>query len=312
MEISVVIPIHNEGASIPELYERLTAVLERLSREFAMADTSYEIIMVDDGSQDDSWRLISALHARDARLKGLRLSRGFGHHVALTAGLDRAGGAAVVLMDGDLQDSPEDIPKLYERYRAGYDLVYAVRQQRQDPLIKRVNSAMFWWAFNRVSRLKTPSNQTMLRVMSRRLVDAVVGMREYGRFLHGMMAWAGFETTEVPVVHGRRSHGLTKYSILKQLRLAVFAITAFSVIPLRVASILGLAASVVSFLAGLYLIGLRFTRGFPMLGWASVIVSIFFVGGVQLFVLGIMGEYIGKTYQQSQQRPLYLLRETLF
>jgi glycosyltransferase involved in cell wall biosynthesis len=305
MSISVVVPIHNEEANIVELFGRLSDVLAGL-------DPDVDVIMVDDGSSDASWRIIGEIHARDARLKGIRFSRCFGHHVALTAGLDRATGGAVILMDGDLQDLPEEIPKLYERHLAGYDLVYAVRRQRQDPLVKRVNSRLFWWAINKVSGLHMPQNQTMLRVMSRRLVDAVVQMREQGRFLHGMMAWTGFEATEVLVVHGRRERGATKYSILKQLRLALFAITAFSVTPLRVASILGLAASGISFLAALYLLVLRFTRGYPVLGWASIIVSIFFVGGVQLFVLGIMGEYIGKTYQESQRRPLYVLRETLF
>jgi len=311
MRISVVVPVHNEGPTIPELYSRLRTVLAGLTSDAPGAD-AFEVLMVDDGSDDDTWKIIAGIHAEDARLKGLRLSRRFGHHLALTAGLDRATGDAVVLMDGDLQDLPEEIPRLYERYRAGCDLVYAVRERRQDPWIKRVNSALFWFAINALSGLRMPPNQSMLRVMSRRLVDAVVGMREQARFLHGMMAWAGFETAEVMVAHGARTRGSTKYSTLRQLRLALFAITAFSVAPLRIASVLGLTASGISLLAAAYLVIAKLTRGYPVLGWASIIVSIFFVGGVQLFVLGIMGEYIGKAYQQSQARPLYLLRDSLF
>lgn len=311
MHLSVVIPIHNEELNIPELYTRLTTVLSRICQEEQVPADAYEIIMVDDGSRDGSWAAIKSIHAEDSRLKGIRLSRCFGQHVAMTAGIDRARGAAVILMDGDLQDPPEEIPKLYERYKAGYDLVYALRQERQDPPIKRLNSWLFWWAINKVSGLQMPRNQTMLRVMSRRLVDTFVQMREYGRFIHGMMAWTGFETAQVEVTHGRRAHGASKYTILKQLRLAVYAITAFSVTPLRIASVLGLVASAVSACAAVYLLVVRFARGYPVLGWASVIVSIFFVGGVQLFVLGIIGEYLGKMYQEAQRRPLYVSRELL-
>lgn len=309
--ISAVIPVHNEELNIPELYARLTAVLEALCTADGAAPENFEIIMVDDGSRDSSWSKIETIHDRDPRLKGVRLARCFGHHIALTAGIDCARGAAVVLMDGDLQDIPEELPKLYARYKQGFDLVYALRQERQDSLIKRVNSTLFWWVINRMSGLRMPRNQTMMRVMSRRLVDAFKEMREYGRFIHGMMAWTGFDVSEVPVAHGRREHGKTKYSIYKQLRLAVYAITAFSITPLRVASILGLVTAVASFAAAVYLVALRFVVGYPVLGWASIIVSIFFVGGVQLLVLGIIGEYLGKTYQEVQRRPLYVTRTVL-
>jgi glycosyltransferase involved in cell wall biosynthesis len=309
--ISAVIPVHNEELNIPELHERLSKVLEELCAADGVARDNFEIVLVDDGSRDTSWSKIEEIHGRDPRLKGVRLARCFGHHIAMTAGIDRARGSAVILMDGDLQDIPEELPKVYGRYKEGFDLVYALRQERQDPLIKRINSSLFWWVINKMSGLHMPRNQTMMRVMSRRLVDAFKEMREYGRFIHGMMAWTGFDVSEVYVAHGRREHGKTKYSIYKQLRLAVYAITAFSVTPLRVASILGLVTALASFAAAVYLVALRFLVGYPVIGWASIIVSIFFVGGVQLLVLGIIGEYLGKTYQEVQRRPLYVTRAVL-
>src|SRR5205823_3321457 len=189
-----------------------------------------------------------------------------------TAGLHRATAKAVVLMDGDLQDLPEEIPKLFEAHTSGYDLVYAVRDRRQDPLLKRINSALFWWTINKVSGLHMPPSQAMLRVISRRLADTIIEMRESSRFLHGMMAWTGFEATEVLVEHGRRQRGSSKYSFVRQLRLAIYAITAFSVMPLRIASVLGLTVSGLSFVAALSLVAMRLTRGYAP-GSASIILS---------------------------------------
>ena len=311
VKISVVIPVLNEAGNIPELTRVLSHVLTELcSREGFPAD-AWEIVFVDDGSRDGSWALIEERHGLDPRVGGLRLSRQFGHHNAVTAGLDRASGAAVVVMDGDLQDPPEEIPALYERYKAGFDLVYGVRRERQDRLLKRVNSRLFWWAMNGVSGLHMPPNQMMLRVLSRRFVDALGEMRETARFVHGMMAWAGFRVTTVEVQHHARRAGRTNYSFVRQLRLALYAITSFSTTPLRVASVLGLVTSMASCAVGVALIVAKFLYGYPVQGWASIVTSMFFLAGVQLFVLGIMGEYIGKTYKEVQRRPLYFVAEAL-
>lgn len=309
--ISVVIPVLNEEGNIPELSATLVQVLANLCEQEGQAADAFEIVFVDDGSDDRTWETIETRHRKDRRVGGIRLSRRFGHHLAVTAGLDRARGAAVVVMDGDLQDPPEEIPKLYARYKEGFDLVYAIRQQRHDPLIKRINSQLFWRTMNGVSGLAMPPNQMMLRLLSRKFVDALVRMRESARFVHGMMAWAGFRVTTVEVEHRERKAGTTKYSVLRQLRLAVYALTSFSTTPLRIASVLGLITSVASLSVGLALVVSKFIYGYSVEGWASIMTSMFFLAGLQLFVLGIMGEYIGKTYKEVQQRPLYLISETL-
>jgi dolichol-phosphate mannosyltransferase len=310
--ISVVIPIYNEEENIPELHARLTPVLEQLCSDSGQPRDSYEIIMVDDGSIDRSWSLIKDVHERDGRVKGITFARNFGHHIALTAGLDIARGSAVVLMDGDLQDPPEEIPRLFAQFNTGYDLVYGIRQARNDSLFKKVTSRIFWWMLRRFSGVAIPEGQTMLRVMSRRLVEAMKQMRERARFVHGMMAWVGFNVTTVEVAHAPRTKGRSKYNIPRMFGLAFHAITSFSTVPLRLATYLGLITSLVSMLIGLYFVYLKIAHNIAVLGYASIIVSIFFVGGIQLLVLGIFGEYVGRTYQEVQQRPLYLLKETLF
>lgn len=309
--LSVVIPAFNESGNVPELVRLLTATLDGLGRDEGWAPDAWELIFVDDGSRDRTWDLVEEAHRADARVGGLRLSRQFGHHVAVTAGLDRASGDAVVVMDGDLQDPPEAIPQLYERFKAGFDLIYSLRQVRQDPFIKRLNSRLFWWAMNRVSGLDMPHAQMMLRMMSRRFVDAIGQMRESQRFVHGMMAWAGFRVASIEVAHRPRFAGRSSYNVRRQLRLAVYAITSFSTTPLRIASVLGLVTAVLSLAVGGYLLAGKFLFGYSVEGWASIVTSMFFLAGVQLFVLGIMGEYIGKTYKEVQRRPLYFISENL-
>lgn len=310
-ELSVVIPVFNESGNVEALVRELTAALGGLARTEGWPADAWEVIFVDDGSRDNTWALVEAEHARDARIRGVRLSRGFGHHIAVSAGLDHAAGQSVVVMDGDLQDPPDAIPSLYEKRKAGFDLIYATRVDRQDPLLKRINSRLFWGTMNRISKLHMPPTQMMLRMMSRRFVDAIVQMRETQRFIHGMMAWAGFRVTSVEVQHRARHAGRTNYNFMRQLRLAVYAITSFSATPLRVASILGLVTSLVSFAAGVSLIVARFVYSYPVEGWASIITSVYFLGGIQLLVLGIIGEYLGKTYKEVQRRPLYFISEAL-
>jgi polyisoprenyl-phosphate glycosyltransferase len=311
IELSVVIPCFNESGNVDALTRELTAVLTGLARQEQWADDAWQVIFVDDGSRDNTWALVEAAHQRDARITGIKLSRGFGHHIAVSAGLDHATGQSVVVMDGDLQDPPDAIPLLYEKRKAGFDLIYSTRVDRQDPLLKRINSRLFWGAMNRISGLHMPPTQMMLRMMSRRFVDAIVQMRETQRFVHGMMAWAGFRVTTVDVQHRARHAGRTNYNVWRQLRLAVYAITSFSTTPLRLASILGLVTSIASFTAGVGLIVAKFAYGYSVEGWASIITSVYFLGGIQLLVLGIIGEYLGKTYKEVQRRPLYFVSESL-
>lgn len=310
-EISVVIPIYNEEENIPELYRRLTEVLEKLCIGKGYPPDSFEILMVDDGSKDRSWQAIREIHGKDRRAKGISFSRNFGHHVAVTAGLDHAKGEAVILMDGDLQDPPEEIPKLFEKFKQGYDLVYGIRHERKDPPLKKMTSFLFWWMLRRFSGVDIPRGQTMLRIMSRRLVDVLREMREYARFIHGMMAWTGFEVATMEVEHNPRVKGRSKYNIPRLFRLAFNAITSFSTVPLRLATYLGILSAGVGLLYGFYFLYKKIFLGIPVLGYASIIVAVFFVGGVQLFMLGIMGEYLGRVYQEVQRRPLYVSREYL-
>jgi len=309
--ISVVIPIYNEEENIPELHTRLSPVLEKLCTDSGQPRDCYEIILVDDGSRDRSWNLIRELHERDKRVKGVTFSRNFGHHIALTAGLDHALGSVIVLMDGDLQDPPEEIPRMYELFRTGYDLVYGIRQARNDSLFKKLTSNIFWWILRRFSGVAIPEGQTMLRIMSRRLVDALKQMRERARFVHGMMAWVGFNVATVEIKHASRTKGKSKYNVPRMFALAFHAITSFSTVPLRLATYAGLLCSCVSMFIGFYFIYQKIFHDIPVLGYASIIVSIFFVGGVQLLILGLFGEYLGRTYQEAQKRPLYITKETL-
>lgn len=310
-EITVVIPIYDEQENIPELYRRLLDVLNNLCDGEGFGQNGFEIIFVDDGSKDNSWDLIRQLHSKDNRLKGLRFSRNFGHHFAITAGIDYAQGNTVVIMDGDLQDPPEEIEKLYDKYKEGYDIVYGIRSNRQDPLLKKILAMFFWLIINKICSVEMPRNQTMLRILSRRVVKLLNEMKESSRFIHGMIAWVGFETAQVEISHGSRTRGKSKYNLINQIRLALHAVTSFSLFPLRLASYLGFATSIVSFIVGILFIYFKIFYEFAVPGYVSIIVSVFFVGGVQLLVLGMIGEYLGKIYRQSQQRPLYILQEFL-
>jgi len=312
IELSVVVPICDEEENIPELYIRLTNVLEKISENEKFSKDSYEIILINDGSRDESWSLIKALHQKDRRLKGIKFSRNFGHHLAITAGLDHARGKTTVLMDGDLQDPPEQLPKLFEKYKEGFDIVYGLRMKRQDPLFKRFNSLLFWWSINIFSEINMPIGQTTLRILRRNVVDVLVSMREHSRFIHGMVAWAGFEVACVEILHGKRKKGKTKYGLVDQIKLTLHALTSFSTKPLIVALMFGFIISLFSFILGVYLVGRYFLYGFPVLGWASLLVSIFFIGGIQIFLIGIIGQYIGRTYNEVQNRPLYISSEKLF
>ncbi len=310
-KFSIVIPIYNEEDNILELYNRLTAVMNRLCDFEGYSSSDYEIIMVDDGSTDNSWALIKNLNTKDNRVKGISFSRNFGHHIAITAGLDYASGNAIILMDGDLQDPPEEIPKLYEKFKEGYDIVYGIRLERKDPFLKKLSSKIFWWILKQFSGVNMPTGQTMLRILRNNVVDILKEMREYSRFIHGMMAWTGFKQIQVLIHHAPRTKGKSKYNIPKMFKLAFHAITSFSIVPLRLATWLGIWSAFLSLFFGIYFIARKIFYNIPVPGFASIIVAIFFVGGVQLLVLGIFGEYIGRTYQEVQKRPLYIIKEKI-
>lgn len=305
LEISVVIPIYNEEGNVPELYRRLKNVLENELK------ATYEIIFVDDGSKDNSWNIIEDLHKQNSNIKGIKFSRNFGHHIAISAGLDCCKGDCVVLMDGDLQDPPEEISKLYKKLKEKYDIVYAIRKTRKDPFLKKLVSKFFYGFFKILSKVEIPIDSGIFRIISRRVVDSFRSCREKSRFLSGLMSWTGFSQIGVETKRDARYAGRTKYGLFKSIKLAIDSITSFSYFPLRIATYVGFFIALLSFIMGIYMLIKKIFLGIPILGYASIIVSVLFIGGVQLLIIGIMGEYIGRIYTEVQNRPMYVIGEKL-
>ena len=301
IEYSLVIPVFNEEGLINELYRRVTLSMERLGG-------AYEVIFVDDGSKDKTFSILNAIGKKDPRIKILSFSRNFGHHIAITAGLDFSAGRAVIMMDGDLQDPPEEIIQLNEKFREGYDIVCAIYRSRQDPLLKRVLGKLFYRVFRIVGKVSIPENSGIFRMMSREVVDSVKSCREYSRFIVGLIDWTGFSTAGVEIDRGKRFSGKAKYNFFKSLKLAAYAIISFSSFPLQLAAYLGFMFASLSFVAGVYLLVKKIFFDIAVSGYTSIIVSVLFLGGIQLIVLGVIGEYIGKIYAEVQGRPLYLLK----
>lgn len=308
---SVVIPLYNEEENIPELYRRLTGVLEKLCNDEGHPAGDYEIILVDDGSTDLSWQLIKELHEKDSRITGLSFSRNFGHYNAITAGIDYSNGNATIIMDGDLQDPPEEIPKLYEKLKEGYDLAYGLREKREDNLYRKFVSYLFWIIFKFVVGFKIPENQTMLRIMNKKYADNFKTFNERNRFLAGLFVWTGFKQAAVKIKHSHRYAGKSKYNLWKMIKLTFNAFTSFSNLPLQLAGLMGLFISFLSFLYGAWLITNKIFFNIDVAGYASIMVTMLFLGGVQLSVLGLMGEYIGRVFTEVQKRPMYILKENL-
>jgi glycosyltransferase involved in cell wall biosynthesis len=302
---SIVIPVYDEEASLPELVRRLTPVLDRL-------DGPAEAILVDDGSRDRSAVLMEAIHREDPRFKVLRLSRNFGHQVAISAGLDVAGGEAVVVMDADLQDPPEVVPDLVKRWREGYDVVYALREERRDESwFKRATATVFYRLLRRLTDIEIPANAGDFRLIDRRALEAFRALPETQRFVRGMFAWVGFNQGSVSYVRPGRFAGETKYPFRRMLRLAKDAIISFSEVPLRLALQLGFLVSVGSFGVGVFAIVAKLSGSYTVSGWTSMTVVVAFVGGIQLMVLGVIGEYIARINYEVKRRPLYLVRSAL-
>jgi len=301
---SIVMPVFNEAGNLRELHRRLTAVLGDLGR-------SYELLFVDDGSTDSSFEVLEQLHQEDRHVHAIGFSRNFGHHIALTAGLDAARGEAVVMIDSDLQDQPEAIPLLYEKLQQGYDVVYGIPESKAHSLFKRVTSRMFVWLVNRLRSGGEPINTHLFRIARRDVVDEVKRCREHSRFILGLFSWVGYRHTGVKVPHAPRTSGETKYSLIRMVRLALDTIVGFSWIPLRLATVMGFIVSLGSFAYGGYLIVRKFVYDTAAPGWTSTMVVLLILGGVQLLALGALGEYIGRIYVENQSRPLYVVARRL-
>jgi len=299
--ISVVIPVYKAEKILDELYRRLRLALETVSPNF-------EIVLVEDCGGDRSWEVIERLAAADPRVVGLQFSRNFGQHYGITAGLDQCRGDWVVVMDCDLQDAPEEIPRLYAKAQEGYDVVLALRGPRQDPLRKRVTSWLFYRVFSFLADIDIDGDSGNFRIMSRQVVDNFGRMREQLRFFGGHVQWLGFTTTGLQVRHAERLEGTSTYTFSKLCKLAAATILAYSDKPLRMAATLGLGMAGVSFAFGGWLLGRALLQGTAIPGWSSLIVSLYFIGGLIIGILGILGIYLGKTFDEVKRRPLYVLR----
>ena len=300
-DYSIVVPVYDEQEALPELYERLRWLLERL-------DGDAEVILVDDGSRDDSYALMLDLNRRDPRFKLLQLSRNFGHQVAITAGLDFAAGRAVIVMDADLQDPPEAALAMAERWREGFDVVYGVRRERRgETRFKRITAAVFYRLLQRLADVEIPADAGDFRLLDRKALDAYLAMREHDRYVRGMVSWVGFNQIGVAYNRDERRAGTTKYPFRKMIKFAADGIVSFSNAPLRLALGLGFLVSASSFLYGFVAILLNVTGAFTVPGWTSIIIVTSFLGGVQLIVLGVIGEYVGRTYVETKGRPLYVV-----
>jgi dolichol-phosphate mannosyltransferase len=305
VSISVVVPVYKAENCLDELYHRLIGVLESITKEF-------DIVLVEDCGGDRSWEIIERLAARDARVKGIQFSRNFGQHYGITAGLDHCNGDWVVVMDCDLQDRPEEIPFLYAKAQEGYDIVLARRGKRQDPLFKRFTSWMFYRVFTYLADIDYDGETGNFRIMSRKVVDSFCKMREQLRFFGGLVQWMGFPTASIEVQHAERYDGKSTYTFSKLRRLATETIIAYSDKPLRIAVRFGFLMAFVAFCFGLYIFSGALIYGSPVEGWSSMIVSLYFIGGIIIAILGIMGVYLGKTFDESKKRPLYIVRRVTF
>jgi glycosyltransferase involved in cell wall biosynthesis len=301
--LSVVTPVYNEEAGLAGLHERLSATL------IALGET-YEIIYVNDGSRDRSLERLHALRCADPSVSIVDLSRNFGKEVAVTAGLDHARGDAVVVIDSDLQDPPEVIPQLVAKWREGFDAVYARRLRRDgETLLKKASAAAFYRLIHRIGPMPIPQDTGDFRLMSRRVVDAVTRLRESHRFMKGLFAWVGYRQAEVGYVRDARFAGTTTWNYWKLWNLALEGITSFTVFPLKVASYAGLLVAMIAFLYGGYVIVRTLLYGADVPGYPSLLAFILFLGGLQLLALGVIGEYLGRTFNEVKGRPLYLVAD---
>jgi glycosyltransferase involved in cell wall biosynthesis len=303
--ISVVAPAYNEEEVLETFYERVTRVLSDIG-------APYEIVLVNDGSRDNTLAMMHAMRARDEHITVVDLSRNFGKEIALTAGLDHARGDVVVVLDSDLQDPPELIAEMLEGWREGYDVVYGVRSQRDgETWFKKVTAKAFYRLISRISRVQIPQDTGDFRLMTRRAVRELSRLREEHRFMKGLFAWIGFPSKPLYYRRDARAAGQTKWNYLKLLNLAIEGITSFTITPLKVATLLGLSVAFLSLVYACYVIWKTLAYGDPVRGYPSLMVTVLFLGGVQLTAIGVLGEYIGRIFNEVKHRPLYLVNRLL-
>jgi len=300
--INVVVPLYREESLVGELHSRVTKALKKIS-------TSYKIILVDDGSDDLTWQKISEIAKKDKKVQGVRLSRNFGHHYALTAGLHETDADWIVVMDGDLQDRPEVIPDLWNKAQEGYDVVFVSRMRRPEGLIYRAAQKLFYAGLRRLSGIKFDSTQANFSIVSRKVIDAYKAFGENARFYNSTITWLGFNRASVSAEHGTRHSGRPSYTLKKRFQLAGDIIFSFSERPLKFSIYLGLVMAALAFSYLFWVLIGAITWGFTVEGWSSVMAGIFLTGGIILVVLGITGIYIGRIFREVKNRPLYVIGE---
>lgn len=303
--VSVVVPVYNESEVLPLFYARATDALSSLS------GFDYELIFVNDGSVDDTQDQLQDLAAEDPRVRVIKFSRNFGHQIAISAGIDHAAGDCVVVIDADLQDPPEVIEEMTRKWREGYDVVYGVRKQRKgESRMKLVTAAAYYRLLSRLVNIEIPVDVGDFRLMSRRATDELKKLREKDRFVRGLVSWIGFRQTGVKYERDSRYAGDTKYPYRKMIQFALDGVTSFSTLPLRLATWLGYLASLFAFVYLAYVF-LQRAFGYTVQGWATTMVGMLFLGGVQLICLGIIGEYLGRIFNEIKPRPMYVIEEKL-
>jgi len=299
--LSIVVPAYNEARGLVEFHRRLSGVLDRVG-------LSAEILFVNDGSRDETGAVLDAIRLEDARVAVVELSRNFGKEIALTAGLDHAVGDAVVVIDADLQDPPELIPQLIERWREGYDVVYARRSRRSgESLLKKATAKIFYRVMARIGSPEIPTDTGDFRLLSRRAADALARLRERHRFMKGLFSWIGYRQVAVEYVRDPRHTGQTKWNYWKLWNLAIEGFTSFTIAPLKIATYIGVSAAAAAFGYAALIIVRTLLHGRDVPGYASIMVAVLFLGGIQLMGLGVLGEYVGRMFNETKGRPLYLI-----
>lgn len=302
--ISFIFPIYNESGNIEVLYNTITKTYKELAKKYDI-----EYIFVNDGSRDDSLDILLNIHNDDKSVKVINLSRNFGHQIAVTAGLDNAKGDAVIIMDSDMQDPPKVSIELVKKWEAGYEVVYAQRRSRQDTFFKKISADMFYRTLQSLASIDIPRNTGDFRLIDKKVLKAVNGMKEHDRFLRGMIAWVGFKQTGVLFDRDSRHAGETNYPLKKMLKLAADGIFGFSTFPLKLIARIGYFVSFLALLGILYALVYKLVNPENTVeGWTFIVISILLMGGLQLITLGIIGSYIGRIYSESQDRPLYLIQ----
>lgn len=305
IKYSLIIPVYNEEDSLDELYNRIFDVSKNFNGE-------YEIIFVNDGSQDKSIEVLKRLYANDKRIIIINLSRNFGHQVAITAGMDFASGEAVITMDSDLQDPPEVIPRLIEKWQEGFEVVYGVRDERKgESIFKKITAKIFYRILNKMSNIKIPLDTGDFRLMDKKVVDVLKEIREENRYMRGLTSWVGFSQIGIVYKRDARFAGRTKYPLGKMIKLALDAFVSFSGLPLKMATYIGFLISFLSFIYLFYILWLKIFTAELIQGWSSLITAVLFIGGIQLICLGIIGEYIGRINNEVKRRPLYVVRNII-